>query len=149
MKTIDFIKKQATKNGGAVTITAGTIRAEMPDSESSSDFLDAVLGEFPDIAYSVPADNVFGFNLVVNDTKREDAEVAMFGCTLADFKESSIMTNWNSGASVLMVAMSLQSDAQEMIAQGRAEEARKTLNLSKALTAEVQAALRENETVKG
>jgi hypothetical protein len=64
------------------------------------------------------------------------AEKEMFGCTLAEFKASCRHTNFNDRYSVLMLAVGLQSDAQEIMCHNQ-EQARRFLNLSKALIVEV------------
>ena len=62
---------------------------------------------------------------------QQDRERSMYGCTEADLRdsvESSITFKFSGPA---MVAASMMSDAQEEIANGMEEAARKTLNRAK------------------
>ena len=62
---------------------------------------------------------------------QQDRERSMYGCTEADLRdsvESSITFKFSGPA---MVAASMMSDAQEEIAHGMEEAARKTLNRAK------------------
>ena len=69
-------------------------------------------------------------NAVANNIQR-DREIAMYGLTEADLRESveRSLTFKHSGPA--MVAASWMSDAQEEIAMGMGEAARKTLNRAK------------------
>jgi len=62
---------------------------------------------------------------------QQDRERSMYGCTEADLRESveSSITFKFSGPA--MVAASMMSDAQEELAHGMEEAARKTLNRAK------------------
>jgi hypothetical protein len=64
-------------------------------------------------------------------TKLEETQVAMFGMTGADLKEmvESTITFKHSGP--VMLAMGMLSDAQEELAFGHPDDARKTLNRAK------------------
>lgn len=67
---------------------------------------------------------------VGNDMQRQ-REIGMYGCTEADLRksvESSITFKFSGPA---MIAASMMSDAQEEIAHGMEEAARKTLNRAK------------------
>ncbi len=79
------------------------------------------------------------------DTKRKGEAMldaaqqrAMFGCTLEEFKASVHLYDLEKPADALMVSMSLQSDAQELLAMNEHEQARQRLNLSKYLVGEVR-----------
>lgn len=63
---------------------------------------------------------------------------AMFGCTLEEFKASVHLYDLDKPGDALMVSMSLQSDAQELLAMGELEQARQRLNLSKYFVGEVR-----------
>ena len=67
---------------------------------------------------------------VGNDMQRQ-REISMYGCTEADLRESveSSITFKFSGPA--MIVASMMSDAQEEIAHGMEEAARKTLNRAK------------------
>jgi hypothetical protein len=71
--------------------------------------------------------NVKEFKAQVN----KEREISMYGCEIAEFKESmeQSMTFKCSGAA--MIVMSLMSDAQEELAHGVEEAARQTLNRAK------------------
>jgi hypothetical protein len=67
----------------------------------------------------------------VGNNMQREREIGMYGCTEADLRESveSSITFKFSGPA--MVAASMMSDAQEEIAYGMEEAARKTLNRAK------------------
>lgn len=70
-------------------------------------------------------------------------ERAMFGCTLEEFRKSVHLYDLEKPGDALMVSMSLQSDAQELLAMGEREQARQRLNLSKYLVGEVRAKIED------
>jgi len=78
----------------------------------------------------------------------EANERQMFGCTLAEFKAAHGGTNFEDHFDVIRMSMSLQSDAQEAVAMGEPEMARRFLNLSKAILDDVAQELREAEITK-
>jgi len=78
----------------------------------------------------------------------EANERQMFGCTLAEFKATHGGTNFDDFFDVVRMSQSLQSDAQEAVAIGEPEMARRFLNLSKALLDDVAQVLRWNDTAK-
>lgn len=67
----------------------------------------------------------------VGQDMQRQREISMYGCTEADLRESveSSITFKFSGPA--MIAASMMSDAQEEIAHGMEEAARKTLNRAK------------------
>ncbi len=71
--------------------------------------------------------NVKEFKALVN----QDRERAMYGCVIADFKESIEDSFTFRVSGPAMIAMSLMSDAQEEIRCGNGEHARQTLNRAK------------------
>lgn len=60
-----------------------------------------------------------------------DRERAMYGCAIADFKESLEDSFTFKVSGPAMIAMSLMSDAQEEMSHGMVENARQTLNRAK------------------
>ena len=58
-------------------------------------------------------------------------EIAMYGCVIAEFKESIEDSFTFRVSGPAMIAMSLMSDAQEEIRCGNGEHARQTLNRAK------------------
>lgn len=67
---------------------------------------------------------------------KQARELAIYGCLIADFKESieDSITFRCSGPA--MCAMSLMSDAQEEMAHGMVENARQTINRAKWILSE-------------
>jgi hypothetical protein len=63
-------------------------------------------------------------------------EIAMYGCAIADFKESIEDSFTFKLSGPTMVAMSLMSDAQEEMAHGMTENARQTINRAKWILSE-------------
>jgi hypothetical protein len=62
-----------------------------------------------------------------------EVEKSIYGCTIEDLRRSlsnSIAVKLDAGG-YPMVAMSILSDAQELMAMGRAEDARKEINKAK------------------
>ncbi len=72
---------------------------------------------------------------------------AMFGCTLEEFKASVHLYDLEKSGDALMVSISLQSDAQELLAMNEHEQARQRLNLSKYLVGEVREKLEAHQEV--
>jgi hypothetical protein len=62
---------------------------------------------------------------------KQDRERMMYGCSIADFKESLEDSFTFKVSGPAMCAMSLMSDAQEEMAHGMTEHARMTLNRAK------------------
>jgi len=62
---------------------------------------------------------------------KQDRERSMYGCSMADFKESLEDSFTFKVSGPAMCAMSLMSDAQEEMAHGMVETARQTLNRAK------------------
>jgi hypothetical protein len=62
---------------------------------------------------------------------QRDREIRMYGCTEADLRESVETSFTFKTAGPAMIAAGLMSDAQEEIAMGLGESARKTLNRAK------------------
>jgi hypothetical protein len=62
---------------------------------------------------------------------QQDRERAMYGCLIADFKESLEDSFTFKVSGPAMCAMSLMSDAQEEMAHGMVENARQTINRAK------------------
>lgn len=62
---------------------------------------------------------------------KQDRERSMYGCSMADFKESLEDSFTFKVSGPAMCAMSLMSDAQEEMAHGMMETARQTLNRAK------------------
>jgi hypothetical protein len=62
---------------------------------------------------------------------KQDRERAMYGCSIADFKESIEDSFTFRVSGPAMCAMSLMSDAQEEMAHGMVENARQTINRAK------------------
>ena len=70
-------------------------------------------------------------------------EISMYGCEIAQFKESVVSSITFKVAGVGMVVMSLMSDAQEEMAHGDVESARQTLNRAKFLISEFNLGIKE------
>ena len=64
-------------------------------------------------------------------TQQEKSEVRMFGCTVAQMRESVEESLTFRFAGPAMYAMSMMSDAQEEILRDMNEDARQTLNRAK------------------
>jgi hypothetical protein len=67
---------------------------------------------------------------------KQDRERSMYGCSMADFKESLEDSFTFRVSGPAMCAMSLMSDAQEEMAHGMVENARQTLNRAKWILSE-------------
>ena len=67
---------------------------------------------------------------------KQDRERAMYGCSIADFKESIEDSFTFRVSGPAMCAMSLMSDAQEEMAHGMVENARQTINRAKWILSE-------------
>ena len=67
---------------------------------------------------------------------KQDRERAMYGCSIADFKESMEDSFTFRVSGPAMCAMSLMSDAQEEMAHGMVENARMTINRAKWILSE-------------
>ncbi len=67
---------------------------------------------------------------------KQDRERAMYGCSMADFKESLEDSFTFKVSGPAMCAMSLMSDAQEEMAHGMVENARQTINRAKWILSE-------------
>jgi len=67
---------------------------------------------------------------------KQDRERAMYGCSIADFKESIEDSFTFRVSGPAMCAMSLMSDAQEEMAHGMVENARMTINRAKWILSE-------------
>lgn len=76
--------------------------------------------------------NVKEFKAQVN----KEREISMFGCEIADFKESIEDSFTFRVSGPAMIAMSLMSDAQEEMAHGMVENARQTINRAKWILSE-------------
>lgn len=70
----------------------------------------------------------------------------MFGCTWAEFQKAiPLYYDMSNATDVLMMSVSLQSDAQELIELGHKEQARQYLNKSKRLLIELRQAMEERD----
>jgi hypothetical protein len=67
---------------------------------------------------------------------KQDRERSMYGCSMADFKESLEDSFTFRVSGPAMCAMSLMSDAQEEMTHGMVENARQTLNRAKWILSE-------------
>ena len=67
---------------------------------------------------------------------KQDRERAMYGCSIAHFKESIEDSFTFRVSGPAMCAMSLMSDAQEEMAHGMVENARQTINRAKWILSE-------------
>ena len=76
--------------------------------------------------------NVKEFKAQIN----KDRERGMYGCVIADFKESLEDSFTFKVSGPAMCAMSLMSDAQEEMSHGMVENARQTINRAKWILSE-------------
>ena len=67
----------------------------------------------------------------VDNARHIRAQISMYGCTEAELRSSVELSTTFKYSGAAMVAASMMSDAQEEIAYGMSEAARKTLNRAK------------------
>lgn len=75
--------------------------------------------------------------IAVGKDMERQREIRMYGCTEIDIREQYMNSITAKLSGLEMVAMSVLSDAQELMAMGQTEAARKNINIAKFILSEM------------
>jgi hypothetical protein len=75
--------------------------------------------------------------IAVGKDMERQREIRMYGCTETDIREQYMNSITAKLSGLEMVAMSVLSDAQELMAMGQTEAARKNINIAKFILSEM------------
>lgn len=75
--------------------------------------------------------------MITQTTSKQERQQQVFGCDIEDFVDNVFQSITYQACGAVMVVSGLMSDAQEQMAHGDTEGARKTLNCAKYLMSQV------------